>query len=163
MKLDVDDVVGARMFAVCGTAFLVAATIAAIMNARTPFAHGWWLVAYLSLVGGVAQLLLGPGLIAVANRGTSNRQALRYSAAEIVLWNVGTAIVAVADLAVTPDGVVVGSVLLGLALALFARELKDVNAVSDKPTRAWRGGYAALLVFLALSTVVGTILAYSSR
>lgn len=151
---------GGRIFAVCGAVFLVAAAIAAIVNVRTPFAHGWWLVAYLSLVGGVAQLMLGPGLVVLADRDGSHGRALRYGVAELALWNVGTVIVAVADLAFGPGGVVAGSVLLVVALAFFARELNDVSAVSSESGRAWRGMYALLLVFLAVSTIVGTVLAY---
>ena len=153
---------GGRRFAICGVVFLVASVIAAIMNVRAPFARGWWLVAYLSLVGGVAQLLLGPGLIALANRHGWHGQSLRYSVAELVLWNIGTLTVAIADLALAPGGVVAGSVLLVVALALFARELNHVSTVPSPPARAWRGLYVLLLVFLAVSTIVGTILAYRS-
>jgi hypothetical protein len=142
--------------------FLIASVIVAIMNARAPFAHGWWLVAYLSLVGGVAQLLLGPGLIALASRDGLHARSLRYSVAELVLWNIGTLTVAIADLALEPDGVLAGSVLLVVALALFAREWNHVSTVSSAPARAWRGLYVLLLVFMAVSTIVGTILAYRS-
>lgn len=104
--------ISGRIFAVCAVLFLAMAAIIAIINARAPFAHGWWLVAYLGLVGGVAQLLLGPGLIALASRGGANAPALQYNTGEIVLWNAGTVIAAVADLAAAPSGVLAGSVLL---------------------------------------------------
>lgn len=149
-----------RVFAVCAVLFLVAAAIIAVINARTPFAHGWWLVAYLGLVGGVSQLLLGPGLIALAAGGGTNAPALRHGVGEFVLWNAGTVIVAVADLAAAPGGVVAGSVLLIAALALFTRDLQKVNSKSRRSRRVWRGMYAVLLVFLAVSTVVGTVIAY---
>ena len=152
--------ISGRVFAVCGVLFLVAAAVIAVINARTPFAHGWWLVAYLGLVGGVSQLLLGPGLIAIAARGGATKAVLQYSVGEIVLWNAGTVIVAVADLAAAPRGVLLGSVLLFVALALFARDLQLVSAESQPSARAWRGMYAVLLVFLAVSTVTGTVLAY---
>jgi hypothetical protein len=151
---------GGRIFAVPGVLFLIAAAVTAIINSRTPFAHGWWLAAYLGLVGGVAQLLLGPGLIAIANRASVSVPVLRYSVAEFALWNVGTLIVAVADLAAAPGGVLIGSVLLVVALALFTRELQSMHAKSQPVTRMWRGMYAFLLAFLAVSTVVGTVLAY---
>ncbi|MGH7668720.1 MAG: hypothetical protein ACRENQ_04440 [Gemmatimonadaceae bacterium] len=100
--------ISGRAFAVCAVLFLVAAAIIAIINARAPFAHGWWLVAYLGLVGGVSQLLLAPGLIALGARGSTNAPALRYRGGEFALWNVGTVIVAVADLATAAGGVLVG-------------------------------------------------------
>lgn len=154
--------ISGRIFAVCGVLFLVAAVTVAIINARTPFAHGWWLVAYLALGGGVAQLLLGPGLIAIAARGGATKAVLRYSVGEIVLWNIGTVIVAVADLSAAPGGVLVGSVLLLVALALFTRDLQRVSSESQPSVRAWRSMYAVLLVFLAVSTAIGTVLAYKA-
>ena len=149
-----------RVFVVCAVLFLVAAAIVAVINARTPFAHGWWLVAYLGLVGGVSQLLLGPGLIAIAAGGGTHAPALRHGIGEFVLWNAGTVIVAAADLATAPGGVLVGSVMLFGALALFARDLLKVNSKSRPWKRVWCGLYAVLLVFLAASTVVGTVIAY---
>jgi hypothetical protein len=41
-----------------GLTFLAAAMPTAALSATNPFEHGWWLVAYLALVGGVGQLLL---------------------------------------------------------------------------------------------------------
>jgi ferredoxin len=41
--------------------FLAASAVAADWNAAEPFAHGWWLVSFLALVGGIAQLLFGAG------------------------------------------------------------------------------------------------------
>lgn len=149
-----------RLFVLCGAAFLVVAAIAAVTNVRAPFAHGWWLVAYLSLVGGVAQLLLGPGLSVIARRSGAQERALRYGVAELALWNVGTVMVAVADLMLMPGGVVVGSVLLIVALALFARDLMRINVASGTSLGVWRVMYSLLLVFMAVSTIVGTALAY---
>jgi hypothetical protein len=40
-------------------AFLVAAVLVAAVRGLVPFAHGWWLVSYLVLVGGISQWLLG--------------------------------------------------------------------------------------------------------
>jgi hypothetical protein len=47
------------LFAACASLSLVAAVVAAVARAFEPFAHGIWLVAYLCLVGFLAQLLLG--------------------------------------------------------------------------------------------------------
>ena len=46
-------------------ASLVAAASVAVLRATQPFEHGIWLVAYLFLVGFLAQLLLGRGQAAL--------------------------------------------------------------------------------------------------
>jgi hypothetical protein len=153
-----------RAFVVCAAIFLIVAAVIAVANVSTPIgvpvAHGWWLVAYLALVGGVAQLLLGPGLIALARHTDAAMPSLRHGVAELVLWNVGTAAVALADLAAAPGAVLGGSVLLVATLVLFTVELRGVSAFARRPAPAWRRMYALLLVFLAASVVVGTVLAY---
>ena len=56
-----------------GLTFLAAALPAAALSAANPFEHGWWLVAYLTLVGGLSQLLLGPGRTWLLARAGSPR------------------------------------------------------------------------------------------
>jgi hypothetical protein len=154
---------GARAFVICGASALATAAVIALVNATAPFAHGWWLVAYLALVGGVAQILLGPGLIALAVRGGADAPVLRRAHAELVLWNAGTVMVAVSDLAAAPGGVLAGSMLLVAALALFAGEWRATAAAAPRRAPAWMRTYAFLLGFLAVSVVVGTVLAYRGR
>jgi len=151
---------GGRAFVLCAAVFIIAAAVVAVANARTPFARGWWLVAYLALVGGVAQILLGPGLLALARRSDAAMPGLHHKGAELLLWNAGTAIVAAADMVLSPPGVLAGSVLLIAALALFAVELRQTSAFARRPAPGWRRMYALFLVFLLGSVAVGTVLAY---
>lgn len=141
-------------FEACAGAFTLAAAIAAGVRIATPFGHGWWLVAYLALVGGLSQLLLGPGLNAIAS---SRRRApgVRTSSAQLVLWNVGTALVAIGVLAGTSAGVIAGSVLLLAALGSFAVSLRRTGPVS----RGWPLGYLLLVLFLVSSVFTGADLA----
>jgi hypothetical protein len=148
----------ARAFTICAVIFLVAAAVIAVLRSITPVTRGWWLVAYLSLVGGVAQLLLGPGLIGIAGRSGARPPSDRARHGQLVLWNAGTIIVAVADLVPSAAGVLVGSVVLVVAHVLFARGLRGVSATARHPARGWVRAYALLLVFLALSVVIGTVL-----
>ncbi len=138
----------------CAAAFTLAAAIAAIARIATPFAHGWWLAAYLALVGGLSQLLLGPGLNVIASR-KDRAPGRKSSFAQLVLWNAGTALVAIAVLAGTPAGVIAGSVLLLAALASFARSLGRTGPV----TRGWPLGYLLLVLFLVSSVFTGAGLA----
>lgn len=148
---------------ICAAAFLAAAAAIAVVNAGTPIARGWWLVAYLALVGGVAQLLLVPGLAALGRRRGAPVQDARGTLAQLVLWNAGTVIVAVANLASAPGAVLVGSGLLTAALALSAGGLRQIGATASRPAPGWTRAYGLLLGFLAVSVVVGTILAHAPR
>lgn len=154
---------GARSFTICATIFLVAAAALAVVRATTPIDRGWWLVAYLSLVGGVSQLMLGPGLIALAGRRAAPAPGERALLARLVLWNAGTVLVAAANLAGAMAGVLAGSALLLAALVLFTGDLRSVGAAASGGARWWVRGYAFLLVFLGASVAVGTALAYRGR
>lgn len=151
---------GKRAFLVCAVAYLTAAGSVAVLHAVTGVTRGWWLVAFLSLVGGVAQLLLGPGLLALASRSGAWAPSPRQVLAELVLWNGGTAAVAIADLADSMAGVLAGSVLLLAALLLFAGGLRLARATAPRRWPAWGRAYAFLLAFLAISVIVGAWLAY---
>jgi hypothetical protein len=131
----------ARPYSIAAAAFMVAAIVAALVRAIVPFAHGWWLVAYLLLVGGVAQVLLGYG----ASPPTRHRS----SGARFWLWNAGTVAVAISDLSGAPAGVLAGSLVLLAALTLFARH------------GARRGPYLLLILFLAGSVLVGCFLGHA--
>lgn len=152
-------------FVICSLAFLSAAAIIATLLGFTSTAivHGWWLVAYLGLVGGVAQLMLGPGLIALGRRSGVATVAMRHKFFALALWNVGTIIVAMADLANSPSAVLGGSVLLVAGLAIFTVGLRDVTAATQRSMSGWERLYALLLVFLGVSVVIGTVLAYRVR
>jgi len=139
----------------CAAAFTVAAAVAAAVRIATPYAHAWWLVAYLALVGGLSQFLLGPGLSAIVRRSKRDAPSRRTSSAQLVLWNVGTALVAIAVLAGTSAGVIAGSVLLLAALGSFALSLRRTGSV----TRGWPLGYLLLVLFLVSSVFTGAGLA----
>ena len=151
---------GAGGFVLGGAAYLTAAAVIAVMHMSSPVTRGWWLVAFLSLVGGLSQLLLGPGLLALSRRCGAPAPSRRTAGAELALWNGGTATVAIADLAPSFAGVVGGGVLLGLALLVFAGHLRVVRAKARRPARGWLLAYGALLGFLALSIAVGVLLAH---
>jgi hypothetical protein len=123
-----------------------------------PFTRGWWLAAYLFLVGGVSQSLLGPGLSDIARRANARGPAAEATRAQLVLWNAGTLIVAVADLATAPSGILFGSFLLLAALASFTGSLRAARATALQSVPRWFTSYALLVLFLAGSVLVGTAL-----
>jgi hypothetical protein len=142
-------------FAGLAAAFSLAAVAVAIVRSRQPFDHGWWLVAYFGLVGGLSQLILGAGQFAVVARSAGQR----VFAGQLVLWNFGAVLVPIGVLAGAPGVVAVGSVVLLAALALFAAATGVPRHRGGRDHRFWLHAYRAVAIFLAGSVIVGTGLA----
>jgi hypothetical protein len=146
-------------FVLAGLSYAAAGAVVAVWNATERVAHGWWLVSFLVLVGGVAQVLFGAGRTGLGlptPRTTAAWWGLRAQAA---LWNAGTLLVALGVMAGARLGVVGGTVMLLCALAAMGAELHARRDVIQR-RRAWQGAYVALLVFLATSALVGAALAW---
>ena len=144
---------------ICAVAFVGAAAVVAAVHVATPIARGWWLVAYLTLVGGIAQLLLFAGLAALTRRSGARVPGADVMRTRIVLWNAGTLIVAVMDLVELQVGVVIGGGVLVVALVLFARNLRAVDVAAPRLRDRWFAGYALLLIGLGCSVAIGVALA----
>jgi hypothetical protein len=130
---------------------IVAGGLVAAINSAAPFAHGSWLAAYLVLVGGVSQALLGLGRLVLP----VPRPSPRLAVVQLVLWNAGCVAVPAGVLVGAATLVRLGSLSLLIALAAFAIA-----------ARAWPGGgrvrvvaYHAVIVALASSVIVGSALA----
>jgi hypothetical protein len=139
------------------TAFVIAAAAVGTANVVAPFDRGWWLTAYLFLVGGLAQFLLIRGHDALT---TGPRQPPAWLVwAQWSLWNAGTAIVAVADMAQVMAGVDVGSVALVIALVLYQLGVQRAGVASDRRPSGLEYAYVTLVLALASSVLLGTFLA----
>jgi hypothetical protein len=136
-------------------AFTLAAVAVALVRSRQQFDHGWWLVAYLALVGGVSQLILGAGQFALG-AGSAGRRVL---AGQLILWNVGVVLVPIGVFAGAPGVVALGSVVLLAALARFAAATSLPLVPGARDHRFWLYAYRAVAIFLAGSVIVGTALA----
>jgi hypothetical protein len=143
------------LFAGPAAAFTLGAVAVAIARSRQPFDHGWWLVAYFALVGGLSQLILGAGQFALG-AGCAGRRVL---AGQLVLWNLGAVLVPIGVLAGAPGVVAVGSVVLLAALALFAAATGVPRPPGARDNRFWLYAYWAVAIFLVGSVIVGTGLA----
>jgi hypothetical protein len=138
-------------FLASGAVLIVAGGAVAALNSAAPFGHGSWLAAYLVLVGGVSQIVLGTGQV-VLGRPQLTRA---ISPMQLVLWNLGSLAVAAGVLADLAWLVTAGSVALLAALALFA-----VGAGGMRPHARGRSVlYLAIVLGLAVSVVVGSALA----
>jgi hypothetical protein len=133
---------------------IVAGGAVAAVNSAAPFGHGSWLAAYLVLVGGVSQVVLGAGRLALR----APRPTPALLRAQLVLWNLGSLAVPAGVLADAPTLVTVGSVALLCALALFAAGAAGASGVR-REARVRAVVYLTIVVGLAASVVVGSALA----
>ncbi|MGH2831261.1 MAG: hypothetical protein ACRDK2_00660 [Solirubrobacteraceae bacterium] len=140
-------------------AFAAAGVVSALANATAPFTRGWWLVAYLILVGCLSQLLLGEGQLSHAARVHGRAPSAVRMRWQLALWNLGALIVAVAEMASEPGLVLAGSLLLLLSLALFAVACSWIARTATHRARRWERYYLLLVMFLAVSVLTGCGLA----
>lgn len=110
-----DAVRTAAPFAIIGSVCVVAGGVLAAAVAHAPTEHAVWAVAYLVLVCGVAQLVVGAGQAALHSPGDSSRSRL----AELLAWNLGNAGVIAGTVADQLWLTVVGSILLAVSLVVF--------------------------------------------
>lgn len=142
-------------FTTIGTACVVAGGLVSAAIAPSPTTHGSWAVAYLVLVGGVAQITLGLGQAMLAP-GLPER---RRVAAELVAWNLGNALVMTGTLTGILTLVDVGGVILVAGLALLATAVKG-GARNEERSRQWLlYGYRVLVIGLLVSIPTGLVLA----
>jgi hypothetical protein len=139
---------------------LAAAAIALTIRVLEPFDHGTWLVAYLVLVGFLAQLLLGRGQVALVAAGGLPPPPRGVRLAQALLWNFGVLTVPVGVLANTRLAVVVGSVSLLVALASLWETARPALPGSDARSTRRGWAYALLLLAMTASTMIGTALAW---
>jgi hypothetical protein len=130
---------------------IVAGGAAAAVNSAAPFGHGSWLAAYLVLVGGVSQVVLGIGSLALHPQNPGRRMRR----GQIVLWNLGSVTVPAGVLTDAPTLVTIGSIALLGALMLFATGARGRR----DGVRGRTVVYLTIVVGLAVSVVVGSALA----
>lgn len=129
----------AGAFVACAGVLIVVGGAVAAVNSAAPFDHGSWLAAYLVLVGGVSQILLGVGRTALP----APRPPLALHRAPLALWNLGSLVVPAGVLADLAPMVTVGSVALLAGLVLFARGLTPLRRdVRGLATLYWRSSSA---------------------
>ncbi|MCO5316740.1 MAG: hypothetical protein M9938_11360 [Solirubrobacterales bacterium] len=133
--------------------FLAVTGVVTIIRAATPFEDGIWLIAFLLLVGFLAQVLLAVGQAALRPEGISGSRV----AAEALLWNVGTVLVPVGTMTGGKLGVILGSIALIAALALFARSGIEAGAGGG----LLRPIYLLFAVFMAVSVATGIGLSWT--
>jgi hypothetical protein len=140
----------AAPFVLLGIAAVIAGGLVSALTATAPTRQIAWLVAYLVLVVGVAQIGLGAGQAWLAARPLGGGLLV----IEFLGFTFGNAGVAAGTMLSLPILVDVGGVLLVVSLALF------FWGVRRSARGAWlRYLYRALVVLLLVSIPIGLVLA----
>ena len=142
----------ARAFVVIGSIFIVAGGLVAAVSGPTNFERGPWLAAYLVLVGGVAQVVLGGGQAWLAERVPPHRS----TRTEAWSWNIGVVAVVIGTLASLPVLTSLGGLASAVALWLF---LAGVHTVRPAPRMAALL-YRSVAAIVLVSIPVGLALAW---
>lgn len=146
--------VQARTWQILGATFIILGGAVAAVTGPLSWTKGSWAAAYLVLVCGVAQYLMGQ----VSAQGSSTLTGWWLLAG----WNLGNAAVIIGALASAPYIVDAGGVILLVCLitvlvALVRRRPADVVGTLKEPVR-WLLISVALI--LAISVPVGLLLAH---
>jgi nitrite reductase (NO-forming) len=152
------DVVGS--FFVCGIAFLLAAAVAGLIQTILPWPWGSWLSLHLAFVGGVSQLVLGASQFFVGAFLATDPPPRSLVRAELLLWNLGAIILAVAvpETAGAPIWLAVGCLVLSLGLWSVSIGLMWHRSLRRS---FWAiGWYSSGALFLGFGVIAGSLLAH---
>ncbi|MGH7876959.1 MAG: hypothetical protein ACRENM_04725, partial [Candidatus Dormibacteraceae bacterium] len=114
----------ATPFVVTGLASITAGGLMSALTASAPSRHSSWLVAYLVLVVGVAQIAVGAGQAVLARRPISPA----WLTLELLAFNVGNLLVVIGTLLYRPPLVDAGGTLFGIGLILFLAGVRGSEA-----------------------------------
>ncbi len=139
-------------FAVVGSLSIIAGGLISAASAPSPSYTASWAVAYLVLVAGVAQLVLGVAQAQLALKQPS----VRVIAAEAIAFNLANAAVLIGTLIASTALVNAGAVLLIIALALFLWSVQGPGHHNK-----WvLYGFRFMIAIIAVSTPIGLVIAH---
>ncbi|WP_111718670.1 hypothetical protein [Homoserinimonas sp. OAct 916] len=140
-----------RIFITLGMLFVVVGGLISAATASAPSQRTMWLVAYLVLIGGAAQIGLGYGQSKLADESPSRRRVV----GELLAFNLGNAAVITGTFIVQPFLVDAGGAAIVLSLILFWMGARGSQR------RGWlRFTYVILVAVLVVSIPVGLALAH---
>ena len=142
----------AAVMTILGWAGIVAGGLVAAVTDPLDVYRGSWMAAYLVLVVGAAQIVMG----SARRRWGTGLAATGW--AQCAGWNLGSAGVILGTLAETSLIVYVCSAALVAALVLAALDTRSARNASGDELRIL--AYRAMLVILAVSIPVGMVLSY---
>jgi hypothetical protein len=133
---------------------LFGSVLVAVIAVVWHFSHSAWLVAYLFLVGFLAQALLTRGQTVLAGPGEADDVAWQTA-----LWNAGVVAVPAGVFTNARLWVVLGGLALLTALVLFWRDTRPTPLGRSGPPLV-QATYILLIAVMALSTFIGVGLAW---
>lgn len=134
-----------RIFLVVGTAFLIVGGVLSGATANTPTRIIMWVSAYFTLVGGVAQILLGIGQSLLSKTLPSTPWRLT----ECFLLNLGGAAV-IGGVIISAQWLTnLGTIVFDIALVMF------LIATRESRASVWLWPYRLAIAFVAISSIVG--------
>lgn len=152
------DVVGA--FFVCGLAFLLAAAVVAVVQAVAPWPWGRWLALHLAFVGGVSQLVVGASQFFVGAFLTTDPPPRRLVRGQLLAWNVGAIVLAVAVPQGSGTAIWFAVGLLLASLGLWSAAIATMWRRSLRRSTWAVAWYVAGALFLGLGVTAGSLLAH---
>lgn len=142
-------------FAVVGVACIVAGGLISAIAASSPSENSSWAVAYLVLVGGVAQVVVG----VLQSRLVARPLSPAFLLAEFLTWNLGNAAVIAGQLLGYQFVLDAGGVVLGASLLLLLAGVRGVL-----PTTAWERrslyAYRLVLLIVLVSIPIGLVVGH---
>lgn len=146
-------------FFVPGIAFLLAAAGVAIYGALGTWPEAHWLALHLAFVGGVSQFVLGAGQFFAGAFLATDPPSRATIRAQLVLWNLGTVLVA-AGVPASADALTgTGAAFLVAGLALFLLGLRGLRRRSLQHAPWAVLWYQACALFLGVGVLVGVAMA----
>lgn len=140
---------------VIGAAAVIIGGLVAAVTGPLELVKGSWAAAYLVLVAGAAQMVMGSARRRWRGTGSDAAGADRTAWWQLALWNLGHVGVIGGTVAGSAAIVFLGSALLVVALVLA---LLATFGTRDETDRALLLGYRILLVLLASSIPIGVLL-----
>lgn len=147
-------------FFICGIAFLLAAALAALIQTISPWPWGRWLALHLAFVGGVSQLVLGASQFFAGAFLAIDPPPRRLVRAELLAWNLGAVILAIAVPRAAGAAVWLAVALLVVSLGLWGVAIATMWSRSLRRS-AWAvAWYCSGALFLGLGAIAGSLLAH---
>jgi nitrite reductase (NO-forming) len=148
-------------FFACGVAFLLAASIAGVVQWLDPWPQGRWLALHLAFVGGVSQLVLGASQFFAGAFLATDPPPRQLVRGQILAWNAGAILLAFAvpersDALIWAATGLLAASLLGWAAGIALLRRRSLRS-APWATR-W---YVSSAAFLGLGVLAGSLLARS--
>ncbi len=149
-------------FFVCGIGFLLAAAVAGLIEAVSPWLWGRWLALHLAFVGGVSQLVLGASQFFVGAFLATDPPPRPLVRAELLAWNIGAVALAIAIPQAAGTAIWLAVALLVVSLGLWSAAIATMWRRSLRRSTWAVAWYCSGALFLGFGVLAGSLLAHGA-